>query len=64
MKTKFNELVTGIEIKQQPELWLETLEIVENKLDEIKKFMEKMGKSFTPKDILIYTIGEIKEGGT
>ena len=42
MKEKFNELVTGIEIKQQPELWNETIEIIENRLEEIKKFIEKI----------------------
>ena len=42
MKAKFNELVTGIEIKQQPELWLETLDIIEEKLEEIKSFIQKI----------------------
>jgi len=42
MKAKFNELVTGIEIKQQPELWLETLDIIDNRLDEIKEFITRM----------------------
>jgi tagatose-6-phosphate ketose/aldose isomerase len=44
MKAKFNELVTGIEIKQQPELWLETLDIIDGRLEEITKFIENMEK--------------------
>ena len=34
MKSKFNELVTGVEIKQQPELWNETIEIMLNGCEE------------------------------
>jgi len=42
MQKKFKELITGIEIKQQPELWNQTLEILESKLDEVKSFMKKI----------------------
>ena len=39
IKTKGN--FTAEEIIQQPEMWLETVQIIENKLPEIKAFMDK-----------------------
>lgn len=39
MKSKFNELITGVEINQQSELWSETIEIMRRKEKEIQKFL-------------------------
>lgn len=47
MQIKFEEFVTGIEIKQQPELWKQTVEIIENKLEEINKFLIDFDKKNT-----------------
>ncbi|MGB6128607.1 MAG: SIS domain-containing protein, partial [Psychrilyobacter sp.] len=47
MQMNFEEFVTGIEIKQQPELWKQTVEIIENKLEEINKFLIDFDKKNT-----------------
>lgn len=47
MKGKFEELITGIEIKQQPKLWNQTIEIIEEKIGEIKKFLRDFDKKNT-----------------
>lgn len=47
MQIKFEEFVTGIEIKQQPELWKQTVEIIEDKLEEINKFLNDFDKKNT-----------------
>lgn len=47
MQIKFEEFITGIEIKQQPELWNQTIKIIENKIDEINKFLNNFDKKNT-----------------
>ena len=47
MQIKFEEFVTGVEIKQQPKLWGQTIEIIESKIEVIKSFLIGFDKKDT-----------------
>lgn len=44
MEINFEKFITGVEIKQQPRLWKEMIEIIEGKLGGIKNFLTSMNK--------------------